>query len=109
MCICLNMPFRKQHLNHENIQEELSNRNSEVKNILGDGNCLFCALSVAMTGWVNVSFGFLPIFCEHILEVRPYTNNNPSKYLNEMKMRSLKVFGTDVEIMAAAQIIGCDI
>ena len=80
-----------------------------MKSILGDGNCLFCALSVAMTGWETSHLAFCQLICEHILEVGPYTNNDPSKYLNETKMRSLKVFGTDVEIIAAAQIIGCDI
>ena len=106
ICVCLNMPFCKQHLNHENIGEELYDRNPKVKSILGDGNCLFCALSVAMTGWETSHLAFCQLICEHILEVGPYTNNHPSKYLNNMKMRSLKVFGTDVEIMAAAQIIG---
>ena len=33
ICIRLNMPFHKQHLNHENIGEELSNRNPKVKSI----------------------------------------------------------------------------
>ena len=109
ICVCLNMPFHKQHLNHENIGEELSDRNPKVKSILGDGNCLFHALSVATTGWETSHLAFRQLICEHILEVGPYTNNDPSKYLNNMKMRSLKVFGTDVEIMAAVQIIGCDI
>ena len=98
--LCLNMPFRKEHLNHENIGEELSDRNPKVKNILGDGNCLFCALSVATTGWETCHLAFRQLICEHILEVGPYTYNNPSKYLNNTRMRSLKVFGTDVEIMA---------
>ena len=105
----LNMPFRKEHLNHENIGEELSDRNPRVKSILGDSNCLFHALSVAMTGWETSHLAFRQLICEHILEMAPHTNNNPSKYLNNMKMRSLKVFGTDVEIMAAAQIIECNI
>ena len=109
ICLCLNMLFRKEHLNNENIGEELSDRNPKVKSILGDSNCLFCALSVATTGWETCDLAFHQLICEHILEVEPYTNNDPSKYLNNMKMRSLKVFGTDVDIRAAAQIIGCDI
>ena len=58
ICLCLNMPFHKEHLNHENIGEQLSNRNPKVKSILGDSNCLFRALSVATTGWGNLSSCF---------------------------------------------------
>ena len=103
------MPFHKQDLNHENMGDKLSNRNSKVKTILGDSNYLFHELSVATTGWKTTQLAFQQLICEHIFKVRPYMNNDPIKYLSDTKMRSLKVFGTDVEIMAAAQIIGSDI
>ena len=109
ICQRLDMPFQKADLKHENIGEKLFDRNPKVKTILGDGNCLFRGLAVAITGWETAHLAFRQLICEHISEVGTYMNIDPHKYLKDSKMKSLKIYGTDVEIMAAAQIIGCDI
>ena len=109
ICTRLNITFRKGDLKHQNLGELLSQRNPKVKSILGDGNCLFRALSVAVTGWETAHLTFRQLVCEHISEVGPYTGTDAQTYLEDTKMKSLKVYGTDVEIMAAAQILGCDI
>ena len=64
---------------------------------------------MAITGWETAHLAFRQLICEHISEVGTYMNIDPHKYLKDSKMKSLKIYGTDVEIMAAAQIIGCDI
>ena len=66
ICHLLDMPFRKADLKHENIQEKLLDRNPKVKTILGDGNCLFRALAMAITGWETAHLAFRQLICEHI-------------------------------------------
>ncbi|MCG8621127.1 MAG: hypothetical protein MJE68_03860 [Proteobacteria bacterium] len=109
ICRRLNMPFRKPDLNHDNIGENLGQRNPKVKIIVGDGNCLFRAFSVAVTGWETAHLAFRQLICEHISEVGTYTKKDPTEYFSQTNMTSLGVYGSDVEIMAAAQILGCDI
>ena len=109
ICKRLDMPFCKADLNHENIGENLNNRTPKVKTIGGDGNCLFRGLSVAITGWETSHLAFRQLICEHISEVGTYNKIDPQNYLSRSKMRSLQTYGTDIEIMAAAQIFGCDI
>ena len=99
------MPFCKADLNHENIGENLSNRTPKVKTIGGDGNCLFRRLSVAITGWETSHLAFRQLICEHISEVGMYNKIDLQNYLSRSKMRSLRTYGTDIEIMAAAQIL----
>ena len=74
----------------------------------GDGNCLFRALCLAIIGW---EIGYLKIqqlVCNHINEVGPYNSKDISSgpgYLRESKMCNDAVFGTDVEIFSAAQVL----
>ena len=109
ICDSLSMPFHKADLKHENIGEKLFNRNPKVKRILGDGNCLFRGLAVVTTGWETSHLYIRQLICEYISDVGTYNKEDPVKYLRESKMKCGKVFGTDVEIMAAAQVLGTDI
>ena len=108
ICDRLSMPFHKADLKHENIDEKLFNRNPKVKRILADGNCLFRGLAVVTTGWETSHLYIRQLICEYISDVGTYTKEDPVKYLRESKMKCTKVFGTDVEIMAAAQVLGTD-
>ena len=109
ICDRLSMPFHKADLKHENIGKKLFNRNPKVKRILADGNCLFRGLTVATTGWETCHLYIRQLICEYISDVGTYTKEDPVKYLRESKMKCAKDFGTDVEIMAAAQVLGTDI
>ena len=109
ICKHLDMAFHKADLNHENIGENLSNRTPKVKTIGCDGNSLFRGLSVAITGWETSHLAFGQLICEHISKVGTYNKIDAQNYLSRSKMRSLRTYGTDIEIMAAAQIFGCDV
>ena len=61
------------------------------------------------TGWETSHLYIRQLICEYISDVGTYTKEDPVKYLRELKMKCAKVFGTDVEIMAAAQVLGTDI
>ena len=60
-------------------------------------------------GWETSHLYIRQLICEYISDVGTCTKEDPVKYLRESKMKCAKVFGTDVEIMAAAQVLGTDI
>ena len=82
-----------------------------VNKIKGDGNCLFRALCMAVTGWETEHMKIQQLVCDHINEVGPYNSKDSSAgpgYLNESQMRKDAIYGTDVEIFSAAQVLSTD-
>ena len=106
--VCLIM--RKTNMHHSQIGEKLGTREPRVTHIKGDGNCLFRGLCMAITGWET---GHLKqLVCDHIHEVGPYNSRDSSsgpQYLEESGMHQDTVYGTDVEIFSAAQVLSTDI
>ena len=102
--------IHRKHIPHTNLSENLGERTPRIKSIKGDGNCFFRALSVAVTGWEVGHLLIRKLVCDHINSVGPYTKNIEGKtYLSQSKMKTSTTFATDVEIMAAAQVLGTDI
>ena len=88
----------------------MGNRTPIIRQIKGDGNCFFLAMSVSVTGWEVGHLAIRKLVCDHINTVGPYTKHVEGKtYINQSKMKTPTVFTTDIEIMAAAQVFGTDI
>ena len=65
---------------------------------------------MAVTGWEVGHLLIRKLVCDNINSVGPYTKNIEGKtYLSQSKMKTSTTFATDVEIMAAAQVLGTDI
>ena len=112
VCKRVSLIMRKTNIPHSQIGEKLSTREPRVTKIKGDGNCLFRALCLAITGWETGHLKIRQLVCDHIQEVGPYSSRDSSEgpsYLQESGMRKDTVFGTDVEIFSAAQVLSTDI
>ena len=82
---------------------------SRGKDIAGDGNCLFRALCYAITGSETDHSTIRFLICQHIRLNNTYVGMNGLEYLNQSKMEQLFIPGTDVELMAAADMLSTDI
>ena len=104
--------LRKTEMAHSQVGEKLYTREPRVSKVKGDGNCLFRALCVAVTGWETGHGKIRQLVCEHINDVGPYNSKDASAgpaYLRDSRMKEDTVFGTDVEIFSAAQVLSTDI
>ena len=80
-----------------------------VKNIVRDGNCLFRALSYAITGRQVYHKQMRQKIVQHMREIEPYIqphiNMSIRMYLAQTKIEIESVWGTDVEILTAASLL----
>ena len=108
LCNKLNLnwlgPFR-----HVHVGDRLFGPPSKIKEIGGDGNCLFRALCYAITGSEQDHLTIRFLICQHIRLNKTYTGMNGLKYLVQSKMERPMVYGTEVELMAAADMLATDI
>ena len=112
ICERVSLILRKTTMAHSQVGESLETREPRVTHVKGDGNCLFRALCVAVTGWETGHMKIRQLVCDHINDVGPYNSKESSDgpiYLRDNKMRKDAVFGTDVEIFSAAQVLSTDI
>ena len=108
-CKWTSLIYRKDIENNSS-GDKLGNRTPIIRQIKGDGNCFFHAMSVSVTGWEVRHLAVRKLVCDHINTVGPYTKHVEGKtYINQSKMKTPTVFTTDIEIMAAAQVFGTDI
>ena len=104
--------LRKTKMANSQVGEKLYTREPCVSKVKGDGNCLFRALCVAVTGWETGHGKICQLVCEHINDVGPYNSRDASAgpaYLRDSCMKEDTVFGTNVEIFSAAQVLSTDI
>ena len=110
ICERISLQMRKENLNHSNVGEKILSRSPKVRSVKGDGNCFFRAIAVGTTGWEVGHLAIRRLVCDYIKSFGPYTRQCEGKvYLNQTKMKTDTTFATDVEIMAAAQVLGVDI
>ena len=112
VCQRINLIVRKMDMGHSQVGEMLKAREPRVTRVKGDGNCLFRSLTVATTGWEVSHLRIRQLVCDHIHDVGPYNSKDASDgplYLRQTNMRKDTVFGTDVEIFSAAQVLATDI
>lgn len=86
---------------------------SKLYQIVGDGNCLFCALAYAITGTQNYHSLVRERIVLHIKDnehaLLARMNGSLNKYLARTEMRNQHVWGTDIEIKAASSLLATDI
>ena len=112
VCNRVSLILRKMNIPHSQVSEKLLTREPCVTKVKGDGNCLFQALCLAITRWETRHLKIRQLVCNHIHEVGPYNSKDATSgpgYLRKSKMHNDAVFGTDVEIFSAAQVLLTDI
>ena len=112
VCQRIGLEMRKMNMAHSQVGENLESRVPRVTHVKGDGNCLFRALAIATTGWEMGHLRIQDLVCDHIHDVGPYTSKDASDgplYLRQTRMRKETIFGTDVELFSAYQVLSTDI
>ena len=76
---------------------------SHILDVMGDGNCLFRAISVVITGAEKSHPIIRKQICDHMLQTNSKVNGKaPSEYLKTSKMEQNAVWGTTDEILVAS-------
>lgn len=89
-------------------------KKQNIHKIIGDGNCLFRALSFAVTG-NQKSFKKIRAAIVQLMEKNEDPNlvelmdncSSVEEYLNKSKMKEDKTWGTDIEILIFARMLNC--
>lgn len=112
MCSLLGLPLISMH----KIQHPKMLKNAQpakIHNISGDGNCLFRALSFAITGRQIYHRLVRQKILNNMREIEnllyPHMNMSLDMYLAQSGMANETVWGTDVEILAASSLLSTDI
>ena len=106
------MPLIVKHKNSSELVKPLE-KPSKLYRILGDGNCLFRALSYAITGRQNYHSLVREKIVQHIRHkehaLLAHMNGSVNEYLARTGMTNQHVWGTDIEIIAASSLLETDI
>ena len=85
----------------------------EKRSILGDGNCLFRALSYIVTGRQIYHNILRSKVIEQMTTIEvnllPHMNCSSENYLQKSQLRNPGTWGTDIEIFAAASLLSTDL
>ncbi|KAK3933197.1 LOW QUALITY PROTEIN: Gag-Pol polyprotein [Frankliniella fusca] len=88
-------------------------KSKELQPIIGDGNCYFRSLSMILTGSENYHAAIrrkLVAYMQKEPSVAKYTGKASSAmYVKESAMANLKVFATEIEIIATAMWLKIDV
>ena len=80
---------------------------------IGDGNCFFRCVIYILTGAEDDHLIIRDIVTKHMLEIgtklKEYLDCSPHEYLKQTDMNKDRTWATDAEIMATANLLGCDI
>ena len=86
---------------------------SKLLHILGDGNCLFRALSYVITGQQLYHAQIRHEIINHMMNIEkflmPHMNTSLNCYLDKTGMAESGVWGTDIEILSASSLLSTDI
>ena len=111
-CSALDLPLIVKYKKCSEMVKPLE-KPSKLYRIVGDGNCLFHALSYVITGRQN----YHSLVREKILKhmrcneqaLLAHINGSVNEYLARTGMGNQQVWGTDVEIIAASSLLETDI
>lgn len=110
MCSLVNLPLV---LPHATKVPKILTKPATLHNILGDGNCLFRALSYVITGRQVYHSVVRYKILDHMRTIEnqllPHMNMSLSNYIQSSGMGREGVWGTDIEIFAAASLLSTDI
>ena len=108
----LNLPLTDYVLHCHDVKL-LLHEPSKVHPILGDGNCLFRALSYVITGTQSYHADIRSKIIQHMIEIEnllfPHTNMSLVSYLEQSGMANIGTWGTDIEIFTACSLLSTDI
>ena len=113
MCSLVDLPLISKH-SFEMPKKPLTTP-TKFYYIQGDGNCLFRALSYAVTGRQVYHASLRHKIVNHMREIenllQPHIGMSLIDYLNSSRMaiKNDKVWGTDIEILAACSLLKTDI
>ena len=111
-CSALDLPLIVKHKNCSEMVKPLE-KPSKLYRIVGDGNCLFRALSYAITGRQNYHSLIREKIVQHMRHnehaLLAHMNGSVNEYLARTGMRNQHVWGTDIEIIAASSLLETDI
>ena len=86
---------------------------TNLHQILGDGNCLFRALSYVITGRQVYHYLVRQKIVSHMRDIenllRPHMNMSLNDYIQSTGMAQESVWGSDIEIFAASSLLSTDI
>ena len=92
------------------------NMPTQIYKMVGDGKCLFRALAYSVCGTQNcyktIRNKFTLCMYYYELEVHPHIGCSVKEYLEKRKIRTNKVWGTDIEwleLLVAAWLFKCDV
>ena len=112
MCSLIGLPLMSKHkIQHPKMIKKSCP--AKIHKITGDGNCLFRALSYAITGR-QIYHGLIrQKILNHMSEIEnllyPHMNMPVKIYFAQSGMSNNAVWGTDVEILAASSLLSTDI
>ena len=113
-CELVNLKNRKpgQELKYVNVGRVCNNIHpppKHIQRIQGNGNCLFRALCCAITGMQTGHKALCQFICDYLRQGTTYMGMDGQDYLANSQMEQDRKYGTDIELMAAAQILDRDI
>ncbi|XP_020897308.2 uncharacterized protein LOC110236158 [Exaiptasia diaphana] len=112
--LCNKMNFPSQHVIQHGFKEtKILGPPLKTCRIVGDGNCLFRALSYAITGRQSYHRDIRSKVVHHMKtiehDLKPHLNCSVDHYLENSRMNTDGTWGTDIEIFAAASYLSTDI
>ena len=110
LCSVTNLPFVVKHCLKPS---KPLGTPSRLIQILGDGNCLFRALSIVITGRQVYHTQMRAQIVNHMKHIEnlllPHINSSLDNYLANSQMARNGVWGTEIEILSAASLLSTDI
>ena len=110
MCSITNLPLAVKHCLKPS---KPLGKPSKLIDILGDGNCLFRALSYAVSGRQVYHTQMRAQIINHMYHIEnfllPHMNRSLHSYLANSHMTRNGVWGTDIEIFSVASLLSTDI
>ena len=111
-CWLLNLPSVVNPVNVSLIPQQLG-KPSKLYKTIGDGNCLFRAISFSISGRQVYDQIVRNKIVEHMIAIesplRPHMNSSLDNYLGRSGMIKQNVWGTDIEILTASSLLQTDI
>lgn len=112
LCSVVDLPLISEHHCNNQLPKELG-KPIKLHSINGDGNCLYRALSYAVTGRQVYHASLRHKIIDHMREIesllKPHMGMSLIDYLNNSGMANDRVWGIDVEIFAACSLLKTDI
>ena len=111
ICQDHNMTISNNVLEHKNINHLCIQQPTEITNVKGDGNCFFRAIAFLITGneedHTDVRYSITQYISSGVLDT--FLGMTGDIYLDSTNMKYDGIWGTDIEIHAAAQLFQHDV